>query len=671
MKPSLSPLTLSVALALTLGTVVGTFVPAGAGSEPPAWLVAASKVPTPERSDDAPAVELLRECKVRVKADGTFLAETRRAVRILTREGREHAVVREYYESGAGSVQGMQAWIMKPSGGSIAYGAKHAVDLSMVGNDLYSEGRVRGIAATDDAEVGSVFGSESVVEFRQQTLQERWAFQDRLPVVASTFAITVPAGWNLKSVTFNHPPIEPRREGEATVWSTGGLPYLEEENWSPPLSSLAPRIAVTIVPPASESRWSSLRIEDWASVARWMEALAEPQSATTPALVAKARALVEGRTGEWDRIDAIARYVQGLQYVSVQTGVARGGGYRPHPAADVFAKSYGDCKGKANLLLTMLREVGIRSYLVLITADDPDLVREEWPSPYQFNHCINAIAVSDTIRAPAAMKAGAGRILLFDATASATPLGQLPYDEQGSLALLVAGGSSELIRVPASTTAENGSERTVEGRVGADGALTAKILLRTVGREATRNRMNHRSLSPEDFRKGVEALISGSAPGASLSSLEVKDDFRANRFVLEIGIHAPAFARRLPGGLLALKPLTLESQTWHPRSAERSVPLLLPSWFVSETTVLQVPDGFVPEECSDPIRTETPFGTFQASCELDGAAVRFRRELDLKRTLMPAGEITTAARFFESLRSAGQTSVVLAPVTRPAPASSR
>ena len=39
----------------------------------------------------------------------------------------------------------------------------------------------------------------------------------------------------------------------------------------------------------------------------------------------------------------------------------------PHPpAADVYKNKYGDCKDKANLLVSMLGHVGLRAYPVLV-----------------------------------------------------------------------------------------------------------------------------------------------------------------------------------------------------------------------------------------------------------------------------------------------------------------
>ena len=66
----------------------------------------------------------------------------------------------------------------------------------------------------------------------------------------------------------------------------------------------------------------------------------------------------------------------------------------------MLAKAYGDCKDKANLMRAMLKTVGITAYPVFIYSGDATLVREEWPSPTQFNHCIIAMKVGDETQAP-------------------------------------------------------------------------------------------------------------------------------------------------------------------------------------------------------------------------------------------------------------------------------
>ena len=153
----------------------------------------------------------------------------------------------------------------------------------------------------------------------------------------------------------------------------------------------------------------------------------------TMLLQQRRRELAAGAQTEMDRIKAIARYVQKIQYISIQVGVGRGGGYVPHSATEVFAKSYGDCKDKANFMRAMLSALKIQAYLVSITADDPSYVRAEWASPHQFNHCIIAIKIGDETKADAVVThPKLGRLLIFDPTDPYTPVGDLPEPEQGS-----------------------------------------------------------------------------------------------------------------------------------------------------------------------------------------------------------------------------------------------
>ena len=131
----------------------------------------------------------------------------------------------------------------------------------------------------------------------------------------------------------------------------------------------------------------------------------------------KAKQLTEGAKTELEKIRAIGRYVQDIQYISIQTNIGRGGGYRPRLATEVFAKSYGDCKDKANLMRSMLKVLGINSYLVSIYSGDPTFVRAEWPSPNQFNHCIIAVKVGDaTQAATVALHPQLGRLLISNPT---------------------------------------------------------------------------------------------------------------------------------------------------------------------------------------------------------------------------------------------------------------
>src|SRR5882672_3487818 len=369
-----------------------------AADEAPPWLQQAAKVSVPEYEKDLPAVVLQSEQHVTVSEDGRIITSTLFAVRILIREGRGYAEAKEFYESDAGKVRELHAWLIKPSGQVRKYGKDDIIDAVEDPNDVYNESRYKMIDASKEADAGAVFGYQAITEERSIFSQDIWAFQNRLPAIASRYILTLPSGWAAKTVTFNHQKIEPTISGSTYTWELSNLSPIRPEPSSPRVSSLAPRIAISYFPPADTQSANFKTFSNWTEVSYWLTQLHDPQAIPNEAMSDKVRQLTANTKTELESIRAVGTFVQNIRYISIDIGVSRGGGYRPHAAADVFAKSYGDCKDKANLMRAMLKALNITSYPVGIYSGDPTFVREEWASPYQFNHCILAVKVSDETR---------------------------------------------------------------------------------------------------------------------------------------------------------------------------------------------------------------------------------------------------------------------------------
>lgn len=375
-------------------------------AEPPTWLKDAAKTTTPAVPPSAPAVVLLHDERVTIEGDGRILTSISHAARVLTRAGRVAAGATEVYRTDTGKVRQLRGWLIPTTGTAREYADRDVLDLALVNDDLYNEARLKRINAFSDAVPGSVFGYESLTEDRAIFTQFEYAFQHGLPTQVSRFSITVPSGWRVESVTFNHDPIRPSVSGSTYTWQLDNLPQIDDEPASQELSSLVARIGVSVFPPPGTRATASITFASWQEVSKWLSELNDPQVILSENLVTKAKALTATATTDYDRIAAIGRFVQGISYVSIQTGTGRGGGYRPHTSAEVLMKAYGDCKDKANLMRAMLKAVGITSYPVAIYSGDPDYVREEWPSPQQFNHAVIAIefsenrAVASTLKHP-------------------------------------------------------------------------------------------------------------------------------------------------------------------------------------------------------------------------------------------------------------------------------
>jgi hypothetical protein len=632
-----------------------------AGDDIPAWLqqAAAQKAPAYERS--VPAVVLLKEANVTVNDDGRIVTTTTYAVRILTREGRREAVAREVYLTDAGKVREMKAWLIRPDGSFKRYGKDETADVAGAMNDVYNEYRVKLILAEQDADAGSVFGYQVTSEDSSVFTQFDWDFQDNLPTLSSRYTLALPAGWRASSVVFNHPKIEPAVSGSSYTWELRNLAFIEDEPGSPRLSTLVPRLAVNYYP-ATGARIPGRTFETWADVARWLNELEAPQATVDEALSAKARSLTAGAKTELEKIQAIGHYVQNIRYISIQTGIGRGGGYRPHSATEVFAKAYGDCKDKASLMSAMLKVVGIDSYLVSIYSGDPGYVREEWPSPQQFNHCIIAVKVSGETKAASVIEnAALGRLLIFDATDDNTPVGDLPDHEQGSFALIDAKDAGALLRMPVTPPEANRLERQAEVTLTPEGAITATVRERSIGQSAVDERRLFRRLSRPEYNTMIEAWITRGAAGAKLSKVEPTDSSSEGRFALDVEFTAGSYAQLMQQRLLVFKPaIVSRRESLFLTKQSRTHPVVLDSHAYTETVRIKLPDGFEVDELPDALKLDTAFGTYASTYEIKDGQLIFTRALTQRATTIPADQYTTVRNFYERIRAAEQAPVVLA-----------
>jgi transglutaminase-like putative cysteine protease len=646
--------TFKLAVAVTWSVVCAPAISLAA--EAPAWLQQAASVPASPLESGASAVVLVDDVNVTVSGDGRITTRRTYAVRVLARGGAEAAAIREVYTTDSGNVRTMRGWLLV-DGHTTELGRAQTADLSLADNDVYNESRLRMLAAPDALVPGTIFGAETEVVEKTVFTQFDWTLQDEFPVRSVRRTLSLPSGWDARAVTFNHAPIPVSRNGTSYVWAVNDIPALVEEPSGPPASSVAPRLAVTYLPVAP----TAASFGDWAAVSRWLATLADPQSAAHATLTAKSRELTGSASSEFERVRAIGRYVQGVQYISIQTGIGRGGGYKPRTALEVFTRNYGDCKDKANLMRTLLAAVGLRAYLVTIYSGDPDYVRSEWPSPQQFNHAIVAVALQGSFDAPAVLdQPGLGRLLFFDPTDEQTPVGQLPRHLQGSRALIVSSEGGPLVRMPLSSLEANRSGRRVTASVTANGALSATMSRVSAGDQASTERYLFQALEREEYGRRLEADVRRQIPGATLALGTVGDDPDGNRFEITMKLAAPAYAQ-VAGRLLIVRPpqmlrLDLPILT----ASARKNPILLEAREERDVLDLTPPAGATVDELPPPRSASTAFGEFSIVWRSEKGQVFRELTLRIARSTLPPESYQDVRAFLESFREAEQLPVVLA-----------
>ncbi len=633
-------------------------IPLFAADEVPAWVRTAAARPASGIPSRAPAVVLFQEEVLNVDSAGRRVMQERAVVRKLS-SGRAPLSAVRAFNVKSGRIREMRAWTINPDGREVRYGKDRVVESGVDSGATYDEARMKLIAPGEEWQVGGVFAYEIVEEEQTVFTQYSHAFQYQLPAVVSRFVLHLPPGWEARGQVFNSTSDGYDNTGSTHTWELRDLPWQEPEPSRTPWHQLAPRLALTYFPSGGEGNLRPL--QNWAAVSGWLSALADRQSEVTPEIRAKAAQLTAGGATPLARIAAIGAFVQQTHYISVQMNLTRGGGYIPHRAADVLAKNYGDCKDKANLMKALLAAAGIESHLVAIYSGAREYVRPEWPSTMQFNHMIIAVRVpEDTQAATVLNHATLGRLLFFDPTDPYTALGDLPDEEQGSRALVIAGDRGALVTVPRAPAAANRAVSRTSAGIGDDGTLKASVTREYFGQTARDYRSMLARRDEAGVRRSFEFILTRHIGGVSLDKLETKDNAAAGRLTIDLRFTAPQFGRILQNRLLLVTPgALLSGGSYAFPAGERRHPVKLDAERREDVIALQVPAGFQVDELPEPVVVESELGTFRARWKAGEGTVEMEQQLELRDSVTPATGYAGVRAFFEQVSAAANAAVVL------------
>ncbi len=627
---------------------------------PPSWMKQAASSALPGYDREVSAVVLHNEEQVTLGGDGVLVTTEHYAVRILSREGRKHAIATALYLVSSGKIREIEGWLIRPDGTTKNYDKKTILDIISDPDDVYNEYRLKVIDASNDVDAGSVFGYTVVSEDRPLYFQKKWFSQDNLPTLLSRYTLNLPSGWKASGVTFNHSQITPQVSGTSYTWELRNLPYIKREPLSPSVPNLVAWVAINYSPD-NNSQANGKAFANWTDVSRWASNLYDSQVIVDDAVAAKAQELTVNAKTELEKIRAIAGFVQNLQYISIDIGVGDGNGYRPRASNLVLSRGYGDCKDKANLMRALLKALKIEAYPIAIFSGDPTFVREEWFSPGQFNHCIIAVKISDGTEAPMVIKhAALGRLLIFDATDPDTSLGDLPEYLQGSFALIIAGEQGGLSKMPVTTPESNLLERKIEVNLTADGEVKGTIREMANGQTSSAFRQELRVLSAPDYKKALEGWLTRGATGARLLNFTSTDKKADSSFGLDVEFIASRYAQLMQNRLLVFKPVIVgRRNALSLTETSRNTPVMIDSQAMKETAVFALPTGFVVDEMPDAVNLETSFGKYTTSYEVKDGKLIFTRSLTMNRTTVPVDKYNSVRDFYAKMRDAEQSPVVL------------
>jgi hypothetical protein len=634
--------------------------PAGATSLPD-WVKGLAALPTPEHDDKTAAVTLAAETELAVDANGRITRLERRAYRILRPEGASRGTFQAVVDSET-RLRRFHAWYLPPNGKEFELDDKDAVDvaLNIPNGQLISDTRVRLLRAPGVAP-GSIVAYESQQDQRPYVLTEKWQFEDTIPVLGASFRLRLPAGWSYQAAWVHHAEVAASNEGPGqTRWRVANLPAIPIERQMPPVPGIAGALVLALVPP----RGAQPGFQSWSDFGKWYLKLLADRGQPSDALKREVATLTAGAPTPLAKIQALADFVQSdIRYVGVELGI---GGWQPHKAADVFAQRFGDCKDKATLLGTMLAEIGVPSYLVIVNTRR-GAVDAATPPHLAFNHAILAIALPDSARDPALAATydhpSLGLLLIFDPTDYLTPFGQLSGPLQANYAVLVAPGGGELVRLPQLAAGANSLTRRAHVALDDQGSLSGSVEEEWRGDRANAQRYALRAAKVDtDQIKPVEALLAGSLTNfdvleASVGNLHALDRPLQWRYKIAVTAYA-----KLAGDLLLVRPRLIGSDT--NTLLETKTPRRLPIEFDaprhdSDDFEIALPPGFEIDELPPPVHLATPFASYDSETKLVGRALHYSRSLSMETVSLPADQAPAMREFFRAIERDERNTAVL------------
>jgi len=135
-------------------------------------------------------------------------------------------------------------------------------------------------------------------------------------------------------------------------------------------------------------------VATWQEIIEWAMPLYQGSIKTSPA-IKRIAADIKAQSESPIKQAALAlHYVQdNVRYLGVEMGK---NSHQPSLASDTLSRRYGDCKDKTVLLVTLLRELGIRAAPALVNTDVRKELIHEIPSINAFDHVIVYIQFNGT-----------------------------------------------------------------------------------------------------------------------------------------------------------------------------------------------------------------------------------------------------------------------------------
>jgi tetratricopeptide (TPR) repeat protein len=379
--------------------------------------------------------------------------------------------------------------------------------------------------------------------------------------------------------------------------------------------------------------------KNWDDLGRWYWGLIKDQFDLDEETRKLAKKITEGKTSELDKVKAVYEWVvENTRYVALEFGIY---GYKPRRCVQTVARGWGDCKDKATVIVTLLKELGIKSNIVVTRTRMRGDFRSKVSSFAPFDH---AIAYVPSLN------------LYLDGTAEHTGIYELPKMDVGAVVLHVDQGLAKLTRIPEADPEKNFVRRELSVELDAKGGAKLEIDYATGGYNAASWRAAYGAEATR--RERMTRDLGGDFPGVAINEGAqglVTSDLSNNEEPVKIKVRAtaPGFARS-EGDVLSM-PVTggFRLTPNYASLSQRRLPVeLIAFTTLDDVYRIKLPPGgklvAAPED-----RTGTSqFGSYSVKVEQVKGEVSVHSKLAIKVSRIEPADYAAWKRFCEEADSA-------------------
>jgi len=557
----------------------------------------------------ANAVTLLSQLIIELNDDASYTALNHRIVQVLTDTGREQLTT---MSAGGWDAKIKRAVVIQPDGTE--------VEASRVDGGSVRFGQLQ---------VGSIIELKSQYRGSSNEWLDRhytnvFSFQGGNPVVRAQYVLLVPPSRKIRYTIQGERPklTEEEFEGKKVYnFHAEDVPLLEPESNRPPPMDIIDLVRVTT-------------IEDWEEIARWEYSLIKDQFVPDESVRRKAEQLTEGLDDRMEKVRAMANFVmQKIQYRQDYDRMIMG--MKPHKVGNVLEKEVGDCKDKATLLITMLREQGISAnYVTLRTRRSGRLVRDI-PS----NQCDHAIVY---VPDPDNFDKG----IFIDGTSNYSGIDVLPWADQGIQAIIFKDDEQMVFKdTPVDTPDRTLQNFHIDARIERDGS--AQVFFRWIATGQVASGLRQIFEAEGMRRQRLEQFVNNYFSGGKVTSVKFSDlEDRDKPVRIEMEFDCPSFAQ-VQGERLVVPPRGfLEMAATYANRSDRTFDVWLPFARTQRfVEIYRVPKGFKLETEPEPVRLETPHFAYEVKSTIEERKIRLEKILKIKSIDIPKADYQQLRNF--------------------------